>query len=315
MPRARIRTKEVQLTLRKIYIVPSALSIAMLLLCTLLLLFAVNFQNSLIYALSFWLFALLVVSVFATYRNMVGLSIKAIRAEPCFAGGKAECELVLSHHASHEKRALQLGWQDEDDTTISLTGQQTLTVKLAHSVSQRGYFDFPSIMINTRYPTGLAVAWSYVALDLCSIVYPQPEAFEHLQTPINNHTEKDKGIEAGQGMTDFGEIRAYQYGDSPRHIHWIKYAQTGNLYSKTFIDYAADDHWLDWDSLTMSGTEQRLSYLCHQVLLLHQQRLPYGLKLPTQTLQPAMDESHKTQCLTALALYGIEDKRVEENHV
>ena len=62
---------------------------------------------------------------------------------------------------------------------------------------------------------------------------------------------------------------------------------------------------MDWDSLPMVGVEQRLSYLCAQVLDLTQQQRCFGLKIPGKTVQPAQGEVHRDQCLMLLALYQV----------
>ena len=138
-----------------------------------------------------------------------------------------------------------------------------------------------------------------------SIVYPEPI----LQDDINNgqamDDEAEQGLEIARGTTDFSGVRKYQAGDSPKHIHWNSYAKTGKVFSKTFVDYASHDLWLEFDALTaIQGTETKLSHLCALVLQYHQEQQTYGLKLPDRTIQPASGDAHKSTCLMALALFG-----------
>ena len=138
-----------------------------------------------------------------------------------------------------------------------------------------------------------------------SIVYPAPL----LQDSINNGQAMDddaeQGLEVARGTTDFSGVRKYQAGDSPKHIHWGVYAKTGKVFSKTFVDYASHDLWLEFDALTaIQGTETKLSHLCALVLQYHQEQQTYGLKLPDRNIQPASGDAHKNTCLMALALFG-----------
>ncbi len=320
---------EITLGLRTIFIVPTMTSIALLLTVMLLFLMAINFQNALIYGLSFWLLALLVVSIFFTYRNLSGLTLKAIQSSPCFVGEKAVFECQVSVPADQKKAAIFIGWKDEDMAEASFNQEQhqehqkqqgkrqrvsnhSLRIKLSHSTTQRGWFKPPRLSVFTRYPVGLMVSWSYAALDMQSIVFPAPllqKSVTGKQDSNDNNDQAEQGTEIANGSTDFSGIREYQPGDSPKHIHWGTYAKTGEVYTKSFVDYGSNDLWLNWDTLNIQGVETKLSHLCARVLECHQEQLTYGLKLPANTLQPDSGEAHKNLCLTALALYGMDVER------
>lgn len=295
----------VTLGIKRIFIIPTLISGSLFLALGILLLMAINFQNSLIYGLAFWLLALIVISIFFTYRNLSGVTFKAVQANPCFAGEKAVFEIEASCPENQKKSAIFIGWKHQDLAKIDLQDHHTIRIKLSHDTTKRGIFKPEKLSIFTVYPIGLVVAWSYAVLDMQSIVYPEPL----IQKSIENNSqgvddEAEKGKEIAHGSTDFSGIREYQSGDSPKHIHWGAYAKTGKAYTKTFADYANQDLWLDWDSLALTGVETKLSHLCAKVLQYHQEQQVYGLKIPGKTIQPNSGEVHKTLCLTALALYG-----------
>jgi uncharacterized protein (DUF58 family) len=290
---------------RQIFIVPNKLAAAMLGLIILLFVLAANFQSSLIYIVCFWLMALLVLNILHTYYNLAGLSITAIRTEPCFAGDYMTLELELSRAERQRKYAINISWPGQDSVRVDLIDNQTTRIKLTHPAARRGYFQMPRLEISSTYPTGLAIAWSYFTPDLQAIVYPAPKANPLQTADSSSGTDNETGIETPGGSDDFGGIRDYQRGDTPRHIHWGKYAQTGALYTKAFVDHQTDDCWLNWDTLSFPGIEARLSHLCSRVLELHDQQQTYGLRLPGNTIEPGYGEAHKTRCLHALALYGI----------
>jgi uncharacterized protein (DUF58 family) len=303
LPNARATT----LNQREIFIVPSKTAWGLLSIIGLLFLLGINFQNSLVYIISFWLLALLLLNIFYTWRNLAGLTLTAIGIEPCFAGEKAVLEIELSRPTNQEKYALELTWEGEDHAQVNLISTQTQRVKLSHSTQQRGRFIPPRVQIATHYPTGLAVAWSYAYLDVHGLVYPAPvdKAF---QPNGEAHGENSAdGLEIAGGSNDFGGIRDYQHGDAPKRVHWAKFAQTGKLYTKTFVDYASHEVWLDWEKLPMPSIEVRLSHLCRKVLEYHQEQRAYGLKLPGKVIAPDKSEAHKARCLQALALFGLHD--------
>ncbi len=280
------------------------MSAALLLAVLVLSIMAINFQNSLIYALSFWLLALIVVSIFFTYRNLSGLTVRAIQSSSCFVGEKAVFELELSCPENQKKSAISLGWKYEDVTNVNLQNHHNVHIKLSHSTSQRGRFKPERLSIFTVYPIGLVVAWSYAALDMQSIVYPAPVLNVTDEDSQGLDDNAEQGMEIINGSTDFAGIRNYRIGDSPKKIHWGAYAKTGKLHSKVFVDYANHDVWLDWDTLSIAGVETKLSHLCAKVLQYHHQQQVYGLKIPGKTIQPMSGDAHKNTCLTALALYG-----------
>lgn len=291
----------------KIFIVPSKTALALLVMIIVLFLLGINFQNSLVYAVCFWLLAMLVVNVLHTWKNLSGLSITAIHIQPCFAGEKAVLELELACAPKQQKFALELAWPEQDYVQVHLISTQTTRLKLSHSTQQRGHFTPPRVHISTRYPTGLAVAWSYISVDLQGLVYPAPAPKAlHSQSSRSTAAAQHQGKELSGGSSDFGGIRSYQAGDTPKHIHWAQYAKTGKLNTKVFIDYASNDLWLDWDSLSTPGIETRLSQLCRQVLDAHAAQQQYGLKLPGTLIPPAKGEAHQSRCLQALALFRVE---------
>jgi len=298
-------SSQITLGIKRIFIIPTLISGALFIAMGILLLMAINFQNSLIYGLAFWLLALIVISIFFTYRNLSGVTFKAMQSMPCFAGEKAVFELDVSCPKNQKKSAISVGWKHQDLAKVDLIDHHTTRIKLSHETKQRGIFKPDKLSIFTMYPIGLVVAWSYAVLDMQSIVYPEPILQKSAETDSEGvDDDAEKGKEIARGSTDFSGIREYQVGDSPKHIHWGAYAKTGKAYTKTFSDYANQDLWLDWDSLALAGVETKLSHLCAKVLQSHQEQQVYGLKIPGKTIQPNSGEAHKALCLTSLALFG-----------
>lgn len=291
---------------RSIFIIPSLYGLALLMLLSLLMILGINFQNSLVYVVCFWLLALFVLNVLYTYRNLAGVTIKALRIQPCFANSKAVLELEISRLPSRAHWNLVLEWSKQDQMLIELASGQSTRINLSHLAPERGYFAPPRIKISTTYPTGLARAWSYFAPDLQGLVYPEPIKQE---PQLASHEEAEtEGKIIAEGGSDFNEIRVYRVGDPIQRIHWAKYAQTGELYTKSFVDYASEALWLEWSQLKIASTERRLSVLCAQVMKFSANQVTFGLKIPGKTIEPATGDQHREQCLKALALYGLPDE-------
>jgi len=129
---------------------------------------------------------------------------------------KAVLELALSCPEKQAKFALELAWAGEDHVQVNLATVQTRRVKLSHSTQERGLFRPPRIHVATRYPTGLAVAWSYVYLDVQGLVYPAPVEKAFQPSGHARQEALEDGVEIAGGSSDFSGVRDYQQGDALR---------------------------------------------------------------------------------------------------
>ncbi len=102
-------------------------------------------------------------------------------------------------------------------------------------------------------------------------------------------------------------MRAYRRGDPLKTVVWKKAAKalaagTSDLVSRDTQQNQRFELWLDYGLTGVAPVEARLSRLCAWVLLADRQALNYGLRLPGRDIAPSSGESHKRQCLEALAL-------------
>ncbi|HPE59919.1 MAG TPA: DUF58 domain-containing protein [Thiolinea sp.] len=273
----------------------------------LLYLIGVNFRNTLVYAVCFWLLALWVVNILHTCFNLSGLVVTGLRVEPAFVGQKVMFRLRVSGPAGRRYRGIYLGWPGQDMVRVDRVRQEPVEVTLTMTATRRGRFQPPRIEVFSRYPTGLALAWTYVTLDIRGLVFPEPvQLTDARQVRSAAAREQDSGMAIRGGHSDFGGLRDYQPGDVPNRIHWAAYARSGQLQVREFVDFQTSAEWLDWDQLPVAGTEARLSVLCALVLEAHAKQHRFGLRLPGVCLEPAQGEAHRLRCLSALALFGQE---------
>lgn len=293
----------VQLDHRRIYILPSASGWGYLLTLGLIFLAAVNYQNSMAYALAFCLGGLFVIAILHTYRNLSGLVVLAQSPAPVFAGEHAQVGLSLQS-SGRAHLALHLGWAVQPLQRVDLAAGAGLQVALLLPSPERGWLCVPRMRLQTQFPLGLVQAWSWVDLGQRVLVYPKPE-----QGPLPARSgpavdAEDHGWQVhANGVDDFQGLQAYHPGDSWRRLHWKAYSRGQALLVKAFTDVTGRDTALDFDALD-GPVEARLSVLCHWVLELSSQGQPFALKLPGLVLPAAADEPHREASLSALALYG-----------
>jgi uncharacterized protein (DUF58 family) len=285
-----------------IYILPTRHGLLFALVLLVMLLGSMNYNNSLGYSLTFLLGSLAVVSILHTYRNLVGLAVRAGRSPPVFAGQEARFEVYLDNRGGRERRAIGVQKAEHPSAIVDITAGGQLSTTVTVPTERRGRLPLGRLRLFTYFPLGLFRAWANVILDLTCIVYPRPDAPAPMPSPISEKNQGE-GIQFGKGSEDFSGLRNYSPTDSPRHVAWKAVARSQVLVTKQFTGQASAKLWFDWDALADMDPEARLSRLCRWVLDAHAAGYTYGLRLPGGGVAPNTGDEHMRQCLEALALY------------
>lgn len=297
-------TAPVKLIQRRIFILPSRTGYFFAFVLLLLLLTSINYTLSLGFLLTFLLGGMVSISMLHTFRNLARLSISPGMVDPVFAGETAQFALVLSNpsmprFAVGVKRAkIRVTVPQFGD--IPLNAAATIYIPMA--AEKRGRMAVGRLEIFTEYPVGLFHAWSYVDFGTSCLVYPRPDPGAGA-LPIDARSKSEGNIPIA-GDDDFQSLRTYKPGDTPRQIAWKALARGQGLLVKEFGSMTSADLWLDYDALAGIDVEQRLSQLTWWVLEAERAQLPYGLKLPGNSIAPARGKHHRDACLEALALFG-----------
>lgn len=300
-------SREVTLDQRRIFIFPSRVGFFFMFCLLIMLLTAINFQNNLIYALTFLLATLFIIATLHTYANLSGLTIRALRANPAFPGMQTEFQVMLAKGRERDHYALHLKWPHSTEALVNLVDEESVRVGLHMPVGSRGWFKPGRLLLESTYPLGLLRAWTWIDLDLHALVYPGP-----LRSPDLPGLASDRPDGAAvpvPGSDDFYGLRDYQRGDSLRHVHWKSLARGLGLKSKQYTAYAERSVWLDWELFAGCGLERRLSHLCYWALAFDERGEEYGLRLPGLVIEPDMGDQHRERVLRALALYGLEGRQ------
>ncbi|MCM2329808.1 MAG: DUF58 domain-containing protein [Pseudomonas sagittaria] len=296
--------RQVRLDQRRIFILPTPQGLMFGLALLLMLLAAINYQNSLAYGLTFLLLSLGLVTILHTYRNLAGLVLAAGEAPPVFAGEQAGFRLRLqSNGRAH--RGIALGWPPAPLQAVEVEADGSSEMELFLPASQRGWLRAPRLRVESRFPLGLLVAWSWVDLDLAALVYPRPLSGELPPAGGGVADDEEPGMASTRsGVDDFQGLRPYQSGDSRRRLHWKAWSRGQGLLVKDFAELQGHDLWLDFDSLG-GDREARLSLLCHWVVQLAGHEQPFGLRLPGVSRAPGSGALQRELCLRELALFGL----------
>lgn len=296
-------SSRIQLGQRQIFIVPTLTGWAFGGALLLMLLVAINYQNSLAYALAFLLGSLGLLAALHTWHNLAGLELQGLRAAPCFAGERAVFRLQLGS-ADRVRHGIALGWRAPLPVLTEVETGNGRAVMLEMPALERGWLQAPRLRVETRFPLGIWVAWSQIDLDMQVLVYPQPlEGSLPLAAAHNENDSEEGQLDIRLGADDYRGLEMWQQGDSLRRVDWKAWSRGQGLWVKQFGELQGSETLLDYSQL-QGDSEHRLSLLCFHVLRLHAAELPWSLQLPDQLIGPDSGPIHRDACLRALALFG-----------
>ena len=153
---------DLRLDRRRVYILPTKAGLLFAVVLATMLLTAVNYSLALGYALTFLLAGVGLVSMLHTWRNLVGLVLRAGRAEPVHAGEVAELGLLLRNLDGPERFAIDLFVPGTArPTRIDIAAGTEPLVSVALPTDRRGWQALPRMRLSTTFPLGLWRAWAW----------------------------------------------------------------------------------------------------------------------------------------------------------
>lgn len=299
--RAPIGAVPLSVSRRRVYILPTRSGALFALLLVVMLLGATNYENSLAFALTFWLVAIALVSMHHAHANLLGVQVTRASAAPVFAGDVMRFDISLDHVTGRARRALQVSADNgAAGERLDIGPGESRSIQLTCSADRRGRRRCPRLRIESIYPIGLFRAWSWLQPDVQALVYPRNVGRDHL--PARAGGEQQAQPHRARGHDDFLGHRPYLHGDSPRHIDWKASARTDDLLMRDYAEQRSHTLWLDETQAGSGAREARLSQLTRWVLLADRAGLTYGLRLDDQRIGPDSGTSQRLACLRALAL-------------
>ncbi|MFC3530725.1 DUF58 domain-containing protein [Vogesella facilis] len=295
------RAPSVTLSQNRIYLLPTRFGLLLFGVAVLVWIGALNYAVSLAYVLSFWIIALLLLSVFMAYRQLAGLALRAEAAGAVFAGERADFVLHLVWPQAEAGR-LRLGWQDGGERE---RWQDDGRVLLALAAPRRGQLAMPPLQVWSEAPLGLIRAFAPLRLAASVWVYPQPLPDARAAMAAGG---EDAPLLQRRDGDEFAGLAAWQPAQGMHRIAWRVYARSQVLAAREFVSLLPQgQQWqLDWsDYPPAMAVEERLSRLCWRLLQAQQAGATVVLNLPQQQLLLA--DGAITPGLLALAQFGVRD--------
>jgi len=274
-------------------------------LLAILILGAINYQNSLVYGVAFLLGAVFTITILYTFRNLSGLSIELAEARSGFVGEDIEFAVRVERPKGKGREGIQIGWPEGFKQWVEISEDEAAVVDLYVNAEQRGWLRPGRMLVETYFPLGILRAWTWVDINAKALVYPKPMFAEAATHASSKH--RDDGVLIDPlGSDDFVDIRDYVAGDPIKNILWRSYARSDNLAVKRYASYIEPRLWFDFDEVP-GDVEEKLSRLTGLALRATRSEREFGLRLPNRSISPGVGQAHLETVLRELALYGIGD--------
>lgn len=302
-------TDRVRLDRKNLFIFPVREGTVFIGLLVLMLLTGINYQNSLIYLLTFLLGTLFYVGIVQTHDNLSGLVLSLTGTGEGYAGTPLTFTLKLTSADGSDRPAVELSLPDvepELGQVVHIQGQaqnqNNAEITLGFIPGQRGLVALPRIRIETRYPMGLFRAWSYLWLQSPVLAYPRPIA---PTTRLLSGAGEDDGEQLRPSSTPSDELllTPYRPGDPLQRVQWKRYAKNAQMVIAERDSISTDSQWLDYANFPGADMELRLSYLTWLIDEAHARGQAYGLRLPGQSLAPGSGVNQRRRALRMVALF------------
>lgn len=305
MRRQRPQRSPIRLERQRIYILPTGYGYLYALMLLVMFLWAINYNNSMGFGMTFLLGAVALNAIWRTHANLLNLQVCPLGAEAVFAGQNACFTYHIDNLADHIRYGIALQGPETPLQFADIPAMGSARFELMIPAKRRGLLRPGRLRLLTRFPLGLFKAWSWLEFEQACIVYPRPQG----KRPLPQRSAGSTGGRVGGsviGSDDFAGMRNYVPGDSPRHIAWKATIGGDELLVKRFIEQIRFEVWLEWCLLAPDPVETRLAQLCQWVLKAETEGMEYGLRLPGKELPPGRGTEHRRRCLETLALHVVE---------
>ncbi|HEX7326773.1 MAG TPA: DUF58 domain-containing protein [Rhodanobacteraceae bacterium] len=284
----------IRLDQRRIYIVPTRTGIGFAVLLLTMLGGALNYQNNAALLLTCMLGAAIASSMLLTWRELHGLTLRALQPGHGFCGTPLTLHLAFADDR-HTRFGLGIETGAHVQACPLTPGNARADVTLP--TTRRGWVPLPSMRLSSTAPFGLFRAWSWITPAQAVLVYPRAARDDAPPARIDDPGER------AAGGDEFAGLRDYRSGDPIRHVAWKASARHDDLLVREF-DRAAPGQPLrfDWLAWPDAEREARISRLTGLVCDAYAAGRAWILVLEDRhALGPASDATHYHRCLTALA--------------
>lgn len=199
---------------------------------------ASTYSNNLVYALSFFMVGLFLISMIQANSNLKSLVSEKIEFQIVEEGGTAKAFLWLKNATKEDKYLLRVKipafGKDFHFFVDKIEAGDSKKVSFEFNGGKPGVYEVEKISIASVFPLGMFYSWKVYKLKTNYYVYPKPENKNKDNVEVKEGSSRHHVF--GTGGEDFSEHKQYERGESIQHIDWKALARGRGLLSKKFQD-------------------------------------------------------------------------------
>jgi uncharacterized protein (DUF58 family) len=276
------------------------LGAAYILLSAVVMAAAANTGNNALYMVAALLLGLLVVSGTASILSLRRLEIGSVNAGELFARKPADVFIEVRNRARWEQSGVLINGRSCPPVPAGGARQ----VRFGAVFARRGLHPLPTLRIESRFPFGL-LSWGREEGGRDPVlVYPALEAWhDPPRGRRREHGQEERASRWGE-VFDHRGLRGFQDGDDPRHVHWKKTAQRGQLIAVEYDHRARGGVEIFLDTRTRDAARferdvEAAAAACDRLL---RRGEAVGLATPARRFEAATGEGQRRRLLGFLAL-------------
>lgn len=290
----------------RIYILPTGRGLLFTVVILAMIFGSLNYNNNAGFLFAFLLSSMCMISTLYTQKNLASLTISSEKHNPVFAGEKLWFELAIRSEKNRRYK-ISAGFPKQEEMVKDVPHKENTLFRVPIETTTRGVFQPRRLVLSTTYPFGLFRTWVVLNLNTDYVVFPEPSSHPFVASSLGSRSE-GTGASGTPGSDDFRELKTYQPGDPMNRISWKSYARGQGLWTRTFEAEQGPPIYFNWNDLTATDREKRISQLTFLITEAHRTGKDFGLILPGITITPEGTGSlaHRNRCLTALAMMPAE---------
>jgi len=211
---------------------------------------AINTGNNLIYLILSLMFSFLVLSYLILSLNLAMLVLEVSLAGPVYAGEQVCIELQVHNkkripvysviiEAAHESAPVYCG---------EISGYGVFKDRMTMVFRRRGLFGYRDFSVQSGFPFILFRKSVSVKISGQILVYPKLLDVREMIEVIEGRQEEGMVAVRGRGDEVYA-LRAFQYGDDWRRIHWKASARQDGFLIREYAEYASQNITILLDNL------------------------------------------------------------------